>query len=196
MTIDPETARDFDNAVCIEEESAKSQRTGVTRLWVAVADVSHYVRAGSALDKEAEQRGCSVYLPDRAIPMLPHALSSGICSLNPDVERMAMVARLDINEKGTVVGEQFMAAVIRSRARMDYGGVAAALGGDLRGSRARYEPYLPTLRRLAELASRLRQLRIARRSAQLLIYRKRRWCWPRMIRVGCRQFAKPAPCQS
>ena len=164
LTIDPETARDFDDAVCIEDESAESQRTGVTRLWVAVADVSHYVRAGSALDKETEQRGCSVYLPDRAIPMLPHALSSGICSLNPDVERMAMVARLDINDKGTVVGEQFMAAVIRSRARMDYGGVAAALGGDLRGSRARYEPYLPTLRRLAELAARLRQLRLARGS--------------------------------
>src|SRR5207237_8632013 len=75
LTIDPETARDFDDAVCVEE------RPGGFRLWVAVADVSHYVTTGSALDREARIRGCSVYLPDRAISMPPHELSAGLCSL-------------------------------------------------------------------------------------------------------------------
>src|SRR5581483_9250004 len=78
LTIDPETARDFDDAVCVEP----SPRPGHDRLWVAVADVSHYVQRGSVLDQEARVRGCSVYLPDRCIPMLPTPLSAGICSLN------------------------------------------------------------------------------------------------------------------
>jgi ribonuclease R len=160
LTIDPETARDFDDAVCVEDGPSAD----TTRLWVAVADVSHYVRAGSALAVEAERRGVSVYLPDRAIPMLPYQLSSGICSLNPEVERLAMVARLDIDRGGRVVGEQFMAAVIRSHARLDYAGVAAALAGDLRGPRARYAPYLPALGRMMELADRLRAVRKRRGS--------------------------------
>jgi ribonuclease R len=158
LTIDPETARDFDDAVCVEP----SPKPGHTRLWVAVADVSHYVRAGQALDREARVRGCSVYLPDRAIPMLPAALSSGICSLNPEVDRLAMVARLEIDAQGGVSDPYFCAAAIRSRARLDYAGVAAALAGDLRGGRARYREFLPTLREMEELAGRLRRLRVAR----------------------------------
>ena len=94
-TIDPETARDFDDALCIEDGPH-----GGPRVWVAVADVSHYVRWGDALDREAAIRGVSVYLPDRVIPMLPHELSAGICSLNPHVDRCAMVVRLDYTDDG------------------------------------------------------------------------------------------------
>lgn len=160
LTIDPETARDFDDAMCVED----GPRSGLTRLWVAIADVSHYVRPGTALDREARIRGVSVYLPHRAIPMLPSPLSAGICSLNPEVDRCAMVARMDIDAHGHVVEARFQAAVIRSRARLDYGGVAAALGGDLRGPRARYADHLPQLRRMQELAHRLRAVRDARGS--------------------------------
>ncbi len=160
LTIDPETARDFDDAVCVEDGPSP----GLERLWVAVADVSHYVRPGTALDGESRIRGCSVYLPDRAIPMLPHQLSSGICSLNPEVDRLAMVARLDVGNDGQVVEAQMQAAVIRSRARLDYAGVGAALGGDLRGPRARYRDHLPHLERMQRLSHKLRALRHERGS--------------------------------
>jgi len=160
LTIDPETARDFDDAVCVED----GPRPGLERLWVAVADVSHYVRPGSALDLEAAQRGVSVYLPNRAISMLPQPLSAGICSLNPEVDRCAMVVRLDIDATGHVVEARCEAALIRSRARLDYAGVGAALSGDLRGPRARYQPYLENLRRMQALSHRLRALRQARGS--------------------------------
>jgi ribonuclease R len=158
VTIDPETARDFDDAVCVED----SPKPHHTRLWVAVADVSHYVRPTEALDREARVRGCSVYLPNRAIPMLPHELSSGICSLNPEVDRLAMVVRMEIDERGGVSDPYFCAAVIRSKARMDYGGVAAALAGDLRGPRARYRDWVPYLQRMKELSGRIRALRYQR----------------------------------
>jgi ribonuclease R len=160
LTIDPETARDFDDAVCVEP----SPKPGHTRLWVAVADVSHYVRPGAALDREARVRGCSVYLPDRAIPMLPKELSAGMCSLNPEVDRLAMVTRLEIDADGQVSDPYFCAAVIRSRARLDYAGVAAALVGDLRGPRARYREFLPALTEMAALSRRLRKLRSQRGS--------------------------------
>jgi ribonuclease R len=155
LTIDPETARDFDDAICIED--GPSPRT--TRLWVAVADVSHYVRPGSPLTHEAERRGVSVYLPDRAIAMLPAELSSGICSLNPGVDRLAMVVRIDLRSDAHVLDTQFMAAVIRSRARLDYAGVAAALAGDLRGSRSRYRDHLPQLERMLAVSTLLRTAR-------------------------------------
>lgn len=157
LTIDPETARDFDDAVCLEDGPAP----GTTRLWVAVADVSHYVRPGTALTIEAERRGVSVYLPDRAIAMLPRELSSGICSLNPAVDRLAMVARIDLRNGNPVqiLDAQFMAAAIRSRARLDYAGVAAALAGDLRGSRASYREHLPQLERMLEVSTSLRAAR-------------------------------------
>jgi ribonuclease R len=160
LTIDPETARDFDDAVCVED----GDQPGHARLWVAVADVSHYVRPGSALDREARIRGCSVYLPNRAIPMLPEQLSSGMCSLNPEVDRLAMVARMEVGPKGHVSDPYFCAAVIRSRARLDYPGVAAALAGDLRGPRARYREFLPALKQMAEVSARLRHVRSERGS--------------------------------
>ncbi len=158
VTIDPETARDFDDAVCVEPGPEK----GILRLWVAVADVSYYVRPGTATDREAERRGVSVYLPDRVVPMLPLPLSAGICSLNPQVERLAMVARLDIDRHGFVKDRKLMAAVIRSRARFDYAGVAQVLFGEPSGKHAHYEPHIEQLKLLGDVAGRLRAERTRR----------------------------------
>src|SRR6185295_7254330 len=163
-TIDPETARDFDDALCIEDGPH-----GGARVWVAVADVSHYVRWDDALDKEAQIRGVSVYLPDRVIPMLPHQLSAGICSLNPMVDRCAMVVRLDYSHAADLVDVGYAAAVIRSKARLDYPGVAAALGGDFRGRREEYRPWADELARLDELAQKLRVKRRAKGALDLEI---------------------------
>jgi len=114
VTIDGETARDFDDAVYCEREGKGF------RLWVAIADVSHYVRHGDALDMEARERGTSVYFPRRVIPMLPEKLSNGLCSLNPNVERLAMVCEMLITPKGEVQRYEFYAAVFRSAARLTY----------------------------------------------------------------------------
>ena len=159
LTIDPETARDFDDACAIEPSPRGADWD---RIWVAVADVSHYVTPGSPIDREARARGVSVYLPNRAIPMLPVPLSSGICSLNPEVERLAMVARVEVGPDGRTADPYFCAAVIRSRARFDYPGVAAALAGDTRGSREKYVQWLPTLEKMREISKRLRALRTLR----------------------------------
>ena len=161
-TIDPETARDFDDALCIEDGPH-----GGPRVWVAVADVSHYVRWDDALDREAQIRGVSVYLPDRVIPMLPHELSSGICSLNPDVDRCAMVVRLDYTDAGDVVDTAYAAAVIRSQGRLDYPGAAAALQGDFRGRREVYRGWAGEIGRLDALAQKLRARRRARGALDL-----------------------------
>jgi ribonuclease R len=155
-TIDPETARDFDDAVAIEKLPH-----GGTRLWVAVADVSHYVREGTPLDAEGKRRGVSIYLPNRAVPMLPEPLSAHICSLVPEEDRLAMVVRIDLDRHAHIVERDFCAAVIHSRARLDYPGVAAALAGDTRGKRKKYEPHLPALRAMDSLA---RQLRVHRQT--------------------------------
>lgn len=114
VTIDGETARDFDDAVYAEKQGKGY------RLVVAIADVSFYVQPGDALDKEALDRGTSVYFPRRVIPMLPEALSNGICSLNPDVERMCMVCDMQINAKGEVKKYKFYPAVMQSKARLTY----------------------------------------------------------------------------
>jgi ribonuclease R len=161
-TIDPETARDFDDALCIE-----TGPHGGPRVWVAVADVSHYVRWGDALDRESTIRGVSVYLPDRVIPMLPHQLSSGICSLNPNVDRCAMVVRLDYTDDGELLDTGYAAAVIRSQARLDYPGAAAALGGDFRGRREMYRGWEDELHALNRLAQKLRVRRRARGALDL-----------------------------
>jgi ribonuclease R len=114
VTIDGETAKDFDDAVFARRE-AKGWR-----LWVAIADVSHYVRPGDALDREARSRGTSVYFPRRVIPMLPEKLSNGLCSLNPEVDRLAMVCEMSITRQGEVARFEFYPAAIRSRARLTY----------------------------------------------------------------------------
>ncbi len=162
VTIDPETARDFDDAVALESRPDHGHR-----LWVAVADVSHYVREGTALDREAEQRGCSVYLPNRAIPMLPEELSSHMCSLVPEEDRLAMVVRIDYDRQHRIVDTDFCAAVIHSRGRFDYPGVAAALAGDVQGKRKKYEAFLPTLRAMDALARKLRARRQQRGALDL-----------------------------
>jgi ribonuclease R len=121
VTIDGETARDFDDAVFARREGKGF------RLWVAIADVSHYVRHGDAIDIEARERGTSVYFPRRVIPMLPEKLSNGICSLNPDVDRLAMVCEMAITASGEIASYEFYAAVFRSHARLTYTEVWAHL---------------------------------------------------------------------
>ena len=114
VTIDGETARDFDDAVFCRREGKGF------RLWVAIADVSHYVRHGDALDVEARERGTSVYFPRRVIPMLPEKLSNGLCSLNPQADRLAMACEMEITPGGEVSGYKFYPALIRSHARLTY----------------------------------------------------------------------------
>jgi len=114
VTIDGETAKDFDDAVFARRDGKG------WRLWVAIADVSHYVRHGDALDRDARERGTSVYFPRRVIPMLPEKLSNGLCSLNPNVDRLAMVCEMAITPQGEVVRYEFYAGVIRSHARLTY----------------------------------------------------------------------------
>ncbi|MGH8705696.1 MAG: ribonuclease R [Burkholderiales bacterium] len=121
VTIDGETAKDFDDAVHARRED------GGHRLWVAIADVSHYVRHGEALDRDARERGTSVYFPRRVIPMLPEKLSNGLCSLNAGVDRLAMVCEIAISPKGALGRHAFYPAVIRSRARLTYTAVWEAL---------------------------------------------------------------------
>jgi len=161
-TIDPETARDFDDAVALEDLPR-----GGHRLWVAVADVSHYLREGTALDHEAQARGVSVYLPSRAIPMLPEALSGHLCSLVPGEDRLAMVVRIDYDRGLAITEVDFCAAVIHSHGRLDYPGVAAALAGDVRGKRKHYEAFLPSLRTMDALARKLRVRRQERGALDL-----------------------------
>ena len=121
VTIDGEDARDFDDAVYCEQEGDNF------RLWVAIADVSHYVGVGSALDEEANRRGNSVYFPERVVPMFPEVLSNGLCSLKPHVDRLAMVAELLIDPKGQVVDAVFYEAIIHSQARLTYTQVGEVL---------------------------------------------------------------------
>ena len=125
VTIDGEDARDFDDAVY-----CRSTKLGGWRLWVAIADVSAYVEVGSALDAEAHKRGTSVYFPERVIPMLPESLSNGLCSLNPDVERLCMVCDMRISGKGQITSFRFYEGVMRSSARLTYASVGSFLTGD------------------------------------------------------------------
>jgi ribonuclease R len=121
VTIDGDDARDFDDAVWCEAVR------GGWRLIVAIADVASYVTPGSALDQEAQHRGTSVYFPNRVLPMLPEALSNGLCSLNPNVDRLCMVCEMRVNEAGKVTRSRFYEGVMRSRARLTYTKVAAYL---------------------------------------------------------------------
>ncbi len=125
VTIDGETAKDFDDAVCCEPLGTGKGH----RLRVAIADVSHYVRPGDALDRESRERGNSVYFPRRVIPMLPEGLSNELCSLKPEVDRLVMVCEMEVGTSGAVRQYQFYNAVIHSHARLTYTRVAAVLEG-------------------------------------------------------------------
>jgi ribonuclease R len=125
VTIDGQDAKDFDDAVCCQPMSK-----GQHRLWVAIADVSHYVLPNSAIDQQAAVRGNSVYFPGRVVPMLPEVLSNGICSLNPQVDRLCMVAEMVISEKGQIRQPTFYRAVIHSRNRLIYDDVHEYLQQD------------------------------------------------------------------
>ncbi|WP_151447624.1 ribonuclease R [Lacisediminimonas profundi] len=146
VTIDGEDARDFDDAVYCEP--VKIGRTTGFRLIVAIADVSHYVKPGDGIDTDALQRSTSVYFPRRVIPMLPEKLSNGLCSLNPDVDRLTLVCDAVITSKGVIKAYQFYPAVIHSAARMTYTEVAAILGntrGPEAGRRPGLVPHLQNL---------------------------------------------------
>ncbi len=147
VTIDGETAKDFDDAVFAE---ALPKGKG-WRLIVAIADVSHYVRPGSPLDVEAEARGNSVYFPRRVIPMLPEKLSNGLCSLNPDVDRLAMVCDAQVNAEGEVTQYRFYPAVFRSRARLTYNQVWGWLSGEMTPATPVHQAVQPQLQTLYAL---------------------------------------------
>lgn len=146
VTIDGEQARDFDDAVCVQKSN------GRYHLYVSIADVAAYVERDTALDQEAFQRGTSIYFPDRAIPMLPEELSNGICSLNPQQERLTQSVLLEINQKGEVLNSRFFNSVIRSRARMTYTDVRRILVDKDPECLRRYENLVDQFKLMEELA--------------------------------------------
>ncbi|HEY6897544.1 MAG TPA: VacB/RNase II family 3'-5' exoribonuclease, partial [Rhodocyclaceae bacterium] len=146
VTIDGETARDFDDAVFCERQGKDGK--GGYRLIVAIADVSHYVGAGSPLDQDAYDRGNSVYFPRRVIPMLPEKLSNGLCSLNPQVERLCMVCDMGIAANGVIKHYRFYPAVMYSHARLTYTEVAAAIYDKDPATREKLANLLPQLESL------------------------------------------------
>ena len=146
VTIDGETARDFDDAVFVQRLAG-----GHWELQVHIADVSHYVRRGSALDRDARLRGTSVYFPNRAVPMLPEELSNGICSLNPREDRLVMSAIMEIDENGEIAASEFTRGVIRSAERMTYTAVNAVLQNDAAAT-AQYASLAEHFRAMRDLA--------------------------------------------
>ncbi len=153
VTIDGETARDFDDAVLVSERV-----DGGYELQVHIADVAEYVRAGTDLDLEARLRGTSVYFPDRAIPMLPQELSTNICSLRPGEDRLVLSCIIELNATGRIQSYEIVEGVIRSAARMTYTEVHAILEGDLE-TRARYTALVPEFERMHKLAVLMNQRR-------------------------------------
>jgi ribonuclease R len=166
VTIDGETARDFDDAVWVDRLD-----NGNYALHVHIADVSHYVPPGTPIDREAERRGTSVYFPDRAVPMLPLELSTEICSLQPRADRLVLSVLLEIDHQGHVVSQEFTRGVIRSAERMTYTNVHLLLEGDP-GLRERYAGLVERFEWMRELA--------------LILYRKR-------MRRGSIDFDLPEP---
>lgn len=146
VTIDGEDAKDFDDAVYCEP-----REKGGWMLYVAIADVSYYVRPGTALDKEAYKRGNSVYFPGRVIPMLPEALSNNLCSLNPNVDRLVMVCEMTIHESGRIMRYQFTEGVIKSHARLTYNQVHEIMEKNDRRMRERFKDHVDHLTHLYNL---------------------------------------------
>ncbi|GAB2902686.1 ribonuclease R [Microbulbifer echini] len=163
VTIDGDDARDFDDAVYCEKT-----RTGGWRLFVAIADVSHYVMPGGALDQEAQKRGTSVYFPGHVVPMLPEALSNGLCSLNPHVDRLVMVCEITLTASGKMTAYKFSEGVIHSHARLTYNQVNTLLtspdsGPGLTVAR-QYSAVVPHIHTLHNLYTVLRKARAKRGS--------------------------------
>ncbi|MNK29910.1 Ribonuclease R [compost metagenome] len=157
VTIDGEDAKDLDDAVNVEKLP-----NGHFRLGVHIADVGYYVRENSKLDQEAYNRGCSVYLVDRVIPMLPHRLSNGICSLNPKVDRFTLSCEMEFNEQMKVVKHDVFTSVIRTKERMTYSNVRKILQNEDPEVTERYSDLVQTFKDMQELALRLRGNRIRR----------------------------------
>ena len=149
VTIDPDDAKDFDDAICLQRHGRDQWK-----LWVHIADVSHYVHPGSALDEEALQRGNSTYLVDRVIPMLPEALSNGLCSLHPSVNRLTKCVEFLLSQDGRVLAAKFYPAVIRSQRRLTYRDALAILRRPPAG-----EPVAEMLHQAHALAQRIRRAR-------------------------------------
>jgi ribonuclease R len=158
VTIDGETARDFDDAVLVQP-----LKNGNWELQVHIADVSHYVRPGTALDLEARLRGTSVYFPDRAIPMLPPQLSSGMCSLRQDEDRLVLSCVMEIDGRGEVLGYEVCEGIVRSAKRMTYTQVQGVLDGNPE-TRAEFAEMVPEFERMHELALKLNAKRHRRGS--------------------------------
>jgi ribonuclease R len=158
VTIDGEDARDFDDAVFVERIGERKAGGG-WRLVVAIADVAHYVRPGQPLDDEAARRGTSVYFPMQVLPMLPERLSNGICSLNPDVERLCMVADMTIGPLGEPKGVEVYQAVMKSAARCTYTEVAAVLDGEVLPHRERFRPHFEVMGELQLVLTAMRRRR-------------------------------------
>lgn len=158
VTIDGETARDFDDAVWVDRLG-----NGNFALHVHIADVSHYVRPGTPIDVEASLRGTSVYFPDRAVPMLPLELSTELCSLRPNTDRLVLSVLLEIDHRGDVISQEFARGVIRSAERLTYTNVHLVLEGD-RGLRKRYAHLADSLELMRELALVLNRKRTRRGS--------------------------------
>lgn len=157
VTIDGDDAKDFDDAVyCVPREK------GGWMLYVAIADVSHYVRPNTALDKEAYERGNSVYFPSRVIPMLPETLSNNLCSLMPNVDRLAMVCEMTIHPTGRIMKYQFSNAVFKSHARLTYNQVHAMIEKNDQRMRERFTAHVPHLENLYELFRTLQKARKSR----------------------------------
>ncbi len=154
VTIDGETAKDFDDAVLVEPGSS-----GKDRVWVAIADVSFYVTPDSPIDREALARGTSVYFPDRCLPMLPHVLSDDLCSLRPNTDRLALVASFDVDAHGKITSPRFARAVIQSRARLTYTKVEGIV---TKHDAALCEEYAPQVAMLTAMEAVCRRLRAHR----------------------------------
>jgi ribonuclease R len=159
VTIDGETARDFDDAVAVART-----RDGNIRLWVSIADVSHFIKERTALDREALSRGNSVYFPDDCLPMLPQQLSNDLCSLKPKVDRLTVTAEMDIDANGNVLRSEFYDSMIRSRERMTYTAVKKILVDDDPETKERYKELLSDFELMEECFGRLRKKRMARGS--------------------------------
>jgi ribonuclease R len=157
VTIDGADAKDLDDAVTVTR-----LENGNYKLGVHIADVSYYVKEGTPIDLEAEERGTSVYLVDRVIPMIPHRLSNGICSLNPKVDRLTLSCEMEINDEGTVVSHEIFQSVIKTTERMTYYDVNRILIDKDEETRARYESLVPMFELMEELASTLRNKRMKR----------------------------------